>query len=66
MHMPLPVASPPNEQEGVGADLNEDEFDLLVRHLKEALESKGGKGKVWLPEKERKSFKIMLVDKVRH
>jgi hypothetical protein len=42
----------------------EDEFETLVEHLRAALQAQGGKGKVWLPESERKAFKIVLVDKV--
>jgi hypothetical protein len=40
------------------------DFEKLVSDLRGALEVKGGPGKVWLTEKERKDFRIMLVDKV--
>lgn len=42
----------------------EDEFGTLTRNLREALEGMGGKGKVWLNQRERRDFRIMLVDKV--
>jgi hypothetical protein len=40
------------------------EFEGLVKDLREAMGDLSGKGKVWLPESERRNFRIMLVDKV--
>jgi hypothetical protein len=40
------------------------DFEKLVLDLRGALEVKGGPEKVWVTEKERKDFRIMLVDKV--
>lgn len=45
-------------------DERDKEFEELVENLRGALRSKGGKGKVWLPEAERRDFRIVLVDKV--
>jgi len=45
-------------------DERDRDFDKLVSDLKGALEAKSGSGKVWIPEGERKDFRIMLVDKV--
>jgi len=45
-------------------DEKDRDFDKLVSDLKGALEAKSGSGKVWIPEGERKDFRIMLVDKV--
>jgi hypothetical protein len=42
----------------------DEEFAELVQNLKGALESKRGKGKVWIPDADRKDFRIVLVDKV--
>ncbi|WVR05238.1 hypothetical protein IAU60_002250 [Kwoniella sp. DSM 27419] len=39
------------------------EFDELVRNLRGALTPQSGKGKIWLPDRERKDFRIVLVDK---
>ncbi|KAK8869844.1 hypothetical protein IAR55_000412 [Kwoniella newhampshirensis] len=39
------------------------EFEDLVTNLRGALMPSGGKGKVWLAEKERRDFRILLVDK---
>lgn len=47
-----------------GSEEKEDEFEILTRNLREALEGMGGKGKVWLKQRERRDFRIMLVDKV--
>jgi hypothetical protein len=47
-----------------GKDEKDRDFDKLVSDLKGALEAKSGSGKVWIPESERKDFRIMLVDKV--
>jgi hypothetical protein len=47
-----------------GKDERDRDFEKLVADLKGALESKSGSGKVWIPESERKDFRIMLVDKV--
>lgn len=41
-----------------------EEFAELVQNLKGALESKRGKGKVWIPDADRKDFRIVLIDKV--
>jgi hypothetical protein len=46
-------------------DERDRDFDKLVNDLRGALEAKSGKGKVWLPEHERRDFRIILVDKVR-
>lgn len=47
------------------ADQGEDEFDVLSRNLRNELAGRGGKGKSWLPPKQRRNFKVLLVDKVR-
>ena len=49
------------DQEGQG----EDDFEALTRNLTEALGRLGRRNKVWLPERERRNFRVMLVDKVR-
>lgn len=40
-------------------------FETLVKDLRNALSDKAGKSNVWLPVTERKTFRIMLVDKAR-
>ena len=57
----VPGGSVPKEEE---KDEKDRDFDKLVSDLKGALEAKSGSGKVWIPEGERKDFRIMLVDKV--
>jgi hypothetical protein len=41
------------------------EFEQLTSNLRDALEIRGRPGKVWLPEEDRRHFRIQLVDKVR-
>lgn len=43
----------------------DDEFVTLRRHLRESLAVLGKKNKMWLRETERRTFRVMLVDKVR-
>ena len=38
--------------------------EKLVDDLRGALQMKSGKSRVWLPERERRDFRILLVDKV--
>lgn len=61
------VAGPSKSSSSIqlAVDAEEDEFELLVRNLRESLEGLGGKGKVWVKQSERRDFRIMLVDKVR-
>jgi hypothetical protein len=40
------------------------EFQGLVKNLREALTPAGSKNKFWQAEKERKDFRILLVEKV--
>ena len=72
-HVELPrsppaLQSPGSSQVLSAPDKEKDEkdrdFDKLVLDLKGALEAKSGSGKVWIPEAERRDFRIMLVDKV--
>lgn len=71
---PLPT-SPPNAEpteeldspDGVEEDelsVRDKEFQGLVKNLREALTPAGSKNKFWQAEKERKDFRILLVDKV--
>ncbi len=64
-HVGLP-SSPPPEGDNDVLDVNEKdkEFEELVENLRGALKPRGGKGKVWLGEGERRDFRIVLVDKV--
>lgn len=57
-------AEPERDDTGGSASASDAVFETLVKDLRNALGDKAGKGKVWLPESERKSFRIMLVDKV--
>jgi hypothetical protein len=57
------LAAPEKEKEKE-TDEKDRDFDKLVSDLRGALEAKSGSGKVWIPESERKDFRIMLVDKV--
>lgn len=62
---PAPGEALPEAKQDTLDDVEvEDEFEALVRNMKESLQTLGGKGKVWLPERERRDFKIVLVDKV--
>jgi hypothetical protein len=68
---PLPNSPPVDELEvnrQLGEILEKDpkdkEFEDLVENLRSALMSKAGRGKVWLAEQERTTFRIVLVDKV--
>jgi hypothetical protein len=69
---PPPLTSPVSEATLTAPTISKEEerdekdrdFDKLVSDLKGALEAKSGSGKVWIPEGERKDFRIMLVDKV--
>jgi hypothetical protein len=69
---PPPLISPGLEATPTAPTISKEEdkdekdrdFDKLVSDLKGALEAKSGSGKVWIPEGERKDFRIMLVDKV--
>jgi len=69
---PPPLTSPgseatptaPTSSKEEERDEQDRDFDKLVSDLKGALEAKSGSGKVWIPEGERKDFRIMLVDKV--
>ncbi|WWD15882.1 hypothetical protein CI109_100306 [Kwoniella shandongensis] len=67
-------ASPPPPAETSHAEKEDDngkeelsgrdkEFEELVSNLRGALTPSAGKGKVWLGEKERRDFRIVLVDK---
>ncbi|KAK4688106.1 trafficking protein particle complex subunit 11, partial [Tremellales sp. Uapishka_1] len=67
-----PISSPVPEVAPVLAEVDDvpepaapadQEFDTLVKDLRGAIATKSGKGKVWLPEKERRDFRILLVDK---
>lgn len=71
---PLPT-SPPNEQSTEELDsadgaqeeelsVRDKEFQGLVKNLREALTPAGTKTKFWQAEKERRDFRILLVDKV--
>jgi hypothetical protein len=71
---PPPLTSPPGSTTALTVPVPENrgeqdekdrDFEKLVSDLRGALEAKSGTGKVWIPEAERKDFRIMLVDKVR-
>lgn len=59
------IAGPSTSSAGL-LPAGEDEFELLIRNMREALEGLGGKGKVWVNQKERRDFRILLVDKVKY
>ena len=70
---PPPLTSPPGSTTALTVpvpgnqgeqDEKDRDFDKLVSDLRGALEAKSGSGRVWIPEAERKDFRIMLVDKV--
>jgi hypothetical protein len=46
-------------------DERDREFDTLLSDLRGALAPLGERSKVWIPEDQRKGFRIVLVDKVR-
>ena len=48
----------------VARSSREREFDTLVENLRGALASRVGEGRKWIPDTERKDFRIRLVDKV--
>jgi hypothetical protein len=60
------VQSPPPAiaVSGEAETKRDEEFAELVQNLRGALESKRGKGKVWMPDVDRRDFRIVLVDKV--
>ena len=63
-HSP-PAESPKSPTRSGWADGEQDrEFEDLVDNLRGALAPKGGRGKSWSGEAERKDFRIILVDKV--
>jgi len=45
-------------------DERDREFDKLLSDLRGALATLGERSKVWIPEDQRKGFRIVLVDKV--
>ena len=47
-----------------GGDERDREFQGLIRNLRGALDDKGARGKVWVSNKNRKDFRIILVEKV--
>lgn len=47
-------------------DERDREFDTLLSDLRGALAPLGERSKVWIPEDQRKGFRIVLVDKVGH
>lgn len=71
-----PISPPPNpilpsvaleasqELDSASKDPRDVEFNDLLRDLREAIGAMSGKGKAWLPDKERRDFRILLVDKV--
>ena len=66
----MPPQSPFGEQlENSSLDSEPDprdaEFQGLLENLRGALAPKGEKGRVWVPDSDRKEFRILLVDKVR-
>jgi hypothetical protein len=60
------VITPEKQEDSAEQDQMDRDFEKLVTDLRGALEAKSGKSKVWLPEAERKDFRIMLVDKVSY
>lgn len=69
-HAALPPQPPFGEQlENSSLDSEPDprdaEFQGLLENLRGALAPKGEKGRVWVPDSDRKEFRILLVDKVR-
>jgi hypothetical protein len=59
------VVTPPTDRSSEQEERDRD-HEKLVNDLRGALEMRSGKSKVWLPEAERKDFRILLVDKVSH
>ena len=69
-HVGLPSSPPPEPilslSQAPESEVDEREKELreLVENLRGALAPRGGKAKVWLPNTERKDFRIVLVEKV--
>jgi hypothetical protein len=57
------VTAPQGDKSEQQVEMDKD-FEKLVSDLRGALEAKSEKAKVWLPGKERKDFRILLVDMV--
>lgn len=57
------TVTPPTDRTSEQEERDRD-HEKLVNDLRGALEMSSGKSRVWLPERERKDFRILLVDKV--
>lgn len=60
----LPLQSPEKATLGLPPAKASDEFDVLGRDLRAVLEPYTQPPRVWLPEAERRSFRVVLTDKV--